>query len=82
MSKEPEVYEIRTQGHLAPHRLRGFDGLTVTHQTNGETVLVGPISDQSALYGLLNWLHDLGAPLVSVRRLKGGEEDRRPSDEV
>ena len=82
MSKEPEVYEIRTQGHLAPHRLRGFDGLTVTHQPNGETVLVGPISDQSALYGLLNWLHDLGAPLVSVRRLKGGEEDRRPSDEV
>ena len=49
--------------------------MTVTHHPDGETVLVGPMPDQSALYGLLNWLHDLGAPLVSVRRLENVERD-------
>jgi hypothetical protein len=65
------TYEIRVQGHLSPQRFRGFEGLRVNHQPNGETALVGPFPDQSALLGLLNWLHDLGAVLVSVRRLEG-----------
>jgi len=71
------VYEIRIQGHLAPRRLRWFDGLIVRHEPTGETVIVGPVRDQSALYGLLNWLHNIGAVLLSVGRLatsppKGG----------
>ena len=75
MSHEPEQYRIRIEGHLAPHRLQAFEGLTVTHRPDGDTELVGRIADQSALYGLLNWLHDLGTPLVSVRRLRDTEED-------
>ena len=75
MSKEPQVYEIKVEGHLAPCRFRGFEGLAVTHHPNGETVLVGAIPDQSALYGLLNWLHDLGASLISVRRLENADEE-------
>ena len=76
-SSETHPYEIRIQGHLAPRRLRWFDGLTVRHEPSGETVIVGPVRDQSALYGLLNWLHNIGAVLLSVRRLgssppKGG----------
>jgi hypothetical protein len=67
------VYEIKVKSHLSPRRFCGFEGLTVTHQPNGETVLVGPLLDQSALYGLLNWLRDLGASLVSVRRLESSE---------
>lgn len=66
--KDPTVYEIKIKDRLAPHRLQQFEGLTVTHQPNGETILVGPFPDQSALFGLLNWLHDLGAVLMSVRR--------------
>jgi len=69
-AKESAVYEIMIEGHLAPHRVQQFEGLEVTHQSNGETSITGPIPDQSALLGLLNWLHDLGAVLVSVRRLK------------
>jgi hypothetical protein len=69
-AKESAVYEIVIEGHLAPHRLQQFEGLEVTHQSNGETSITGPIPDQSALLGVLNWLHDLGAVLVSVRRLK------------
>ena len=65
------TYEIRVQGHLSPQRLSGFEGLTVSHQPDGEAVLTGPFPDQSALLGLLNWLHDLGVMLISVRRLEG-----------
>ncbi|MBN1978110.1 MAG: hypothetical protein JW918_12005 [Anaerolineae bacterium] len=64
------AYEVRVQGHLSPQRFREFEGLTVNHQPDGGTVLAGPFPDQSALLGLLNWLHDLGAVLVSVRRLE------------
>ena len=75
MSHEPDQYEIRIEGHLAPHRLRAFEGLAVTHLPDGDTELVGRIVDQSTLYGLLNWLHDLGVPLVSVRRLRDSVEE-------
>jgi hypothetical protein len=71
LAKESAAYEIVAKGHLAPHRLRRFEGLTVTHQPSGETVLVGSFPDQSALLGLLNWLHDLGIALISVKRLEG-----------
>jgi hypothetical protein len=61
------VYEIRVKGHLdGPHWSEWFDGLTVTLQENGETVLSGPIVDQSALHGLLAKVRDLGLPLLSV----------------
>ena len=69
MNEAPSLYEIRVQGHLAPRRLCCFEGLTVTHRPNGETVLVCPVRDQSALYGLLSWLRNLGVTLLSVRRL-------------
>jgi hypothetical protein len=68
------IYEIRIEGHLAPRRFQQFEDLVVTHQPNGETHLVGPIPDQAALYGLLNWLRDLGASLVSVRRWEGTDD--------
>jgi hypothetical protein len=64
------TYEIRVQGHLSPQRFRGFENLTVNHQPDGETVLTGSLPDQSALLGLLNWLHDLGISLISARRLE------------
>jgi hypothetical protein len=74
LEKGSAVYEVVIESHLAPHRLQQFEGLAVTHQPNGETRLVGPMSDQAALYGLLNWLRDLGASLVSVRRLENVDE--------
>ena len=65
------IFEICVQGHLSPPRFRGFADIAVNHHPDGDTVLTGPFPDQSALFGLLNWLHDLGAVLVSVRQLKG-----------
>jgi hypothetical protein len=76
-------YEVRIQGHLAPHRLRHFEGATVRQEADGETVIVGCFRDQPALYGLLSWLQRLGITLLLVRRVEetpgdqnvGGRED-------
>jgi hypothetical protein len=46
--------------------MKAFEGLLITHNPNGETIITGPILDQAALYGLLNRLRDLGIPLLSV----------------
>ena len=66
----PKLYEIKVQGHLEKHRIQTIEQLTIQHNTNGQTVLLGPIADQSALYGLLNRLRDLGIPLVSVNTVE------------
>jgi hypothetical protein len=63
-------YEIRIQGHLAPHRLRHFEGLVVRHEAGGETTISGCFRDQAALYGLLSWLQRLGVSLLLVRRVE------------
>jgi hypothetical protein len=62
-------YEIRIEGHLAPHRLRHFEGVTIRQESGGETVIEGRFRDQAALYGLLSWLQRLGVTLLLVKRL-------------
>jgi hypothetical protein len=74
-ARKPARYRIRIRGHLAPHRLRRFEGLDVSQAPNGDTLITGWIADQAALYGLLNCLRDLGQTLVSLRPLDDREED-------
>ena len=62
-------YRIRISGHLDPAWTAWFDGLTLTQMDDGTTELLGPLSDQSALYGLLARLRDLGATLLLVEQL-------------
>ena len=62
---EPVLYEIRIKGHLDSRRAAWFEGLTVTLEDNGSTLLTGRV-DQAALHGLLRKVRDLGMPLVSV----------------
>ena len=82
MNEVSRLYEIRVQGHLATRRLCSFEGLTVRQEPNGETVIVGLVRDQAALYGLLNWLHNIGVALLTVRRLEeadsSAEDGRQP----
>jgi hypothetical protein len=59
-------YEIRIEGHLDTRWAAWFDGLALTHETDGTTVLQGAVVDQAALHGLLQKVRDLGLPLVSV----------------
>jgi hypothetical protein len=65
----PLQYRIRIRGHLDPGWTGWFDELALTQQDDGTTELVGPLSDQSALYGLLARLRDLGATLLMVEQL-------------
>ncbi len=71
---QPMVYQIRVEGHLGSQWTDWFEGLTVTLEENGETLLTGPVIDQAALHGLLKKVRDLGTPLVSVIRVKPGQE--------
>ena len=62
-------YRIRIRGHLDPAWSTWFDSLTVTQADDGTTELAGPLVDQSALFGLLARLRDLGATVLLVERL-------------
>ena len=59
-------YEIRVDGRLDDRWSAWFDGLTVTYDGRGTTVLRGPIVDQAALHGVLAKVRDLGLSLLSV----------------
>ncbi len=69
---QPMVYQIRVKGHLGPQWTDWFEGLTITLEANGDTLLTGPVVDQAALHGLLRKVRDLGMPLISAVRVKPG----------
>jgi hypothetical protein len=72
---QPTVYQIRIKGHLSHQWADWFEGLTITREDNGDTLLTGPVADQAALHGLLKKVRDLGMPLVSVNRIESGPAD-------
>ena len=67
---QPLVYQIKIKGHLGREWADWFEGLAITLEDNGETLLTGPVVDQAALHGLLRKVRDLGIPLLSVVRVK------------
>jgi hypothetical protein len=84
MPNEPEpkptsgqavIYQIRIRGHLDRQWADWFEGLTITLEKDGDTLLTGPVVDQAALHGLLKRVRDLGLPLVSVSPVAPSRED-------
>jgi hypothetical protein len=65
-------YEIRIQGRLDARWSTWFDDLSLTNESDGTTVLRGPVADQAALHGLLQKVRDLGLPLLTVNYVKPG----------
>ena len=63
---QPVIYQIRIKGQLDPEWTDWFEGLAVTLEEDGNTLLTGSVIDQAALHGLLKKLRDLGLPLISV----------------
>ena len=72
---DPGWYEIRVQGRLDARWAGWFDGLTLTHGSDGTTVIHGPVADQAALHGLLQKIRDLGLPLISVHHIAPGHPE-------
>lgn len=69
----PMVYQIRIRGHLDCQWTNWFEGMNITLQDNGDTLLSGPVADQAALHSLLRKVRDLGMPLLSVVSLEPGQ---------
>ena len=65
------IYQIRVEGHLGDPWAGWFEGLTISQEREGITVLTGPMADQAALHGLLVRIRDLCLPLISVNRVTG-----------
>ena len=69
-SHEAGRYEIRIKGHLDTRWAAWFDGLSLSLESDGTTMIRGPVADQAALHGLLQRVRDVGLPLVSVTRVE------------
>ena len=69
----PAVYQITVKGHLASQWSAWFDNMLITNEANGEAVLCGPLADQSALYGVLAKVRNLGLPLLAVTTVAADE---------
>ena len=67
------VYEIKIKGQLDKHWSVWFDGLAMTYDEQGHTILSGSLVDQAALHGLLNKIRDMNLPLISVNLLNSIE---------
>ena len=66
---KPAVYEIVVKGKLDSRWSRWFADLQIIPQPDGNTLVTGPITDQSALFGVISLLRDLGLVLISVLRV-------------
>jgi hypothetical protein len=62
------TYRIKVRGLLDERWSARFDGLTITPQRDGSTVLAGPIRDYATLYGLLTRLQGLGLAFLAAER--------------
>lgn len=65
------TYTFQIAGHLDRRWEAAFDGFIIAHAFAPDqqpvTLLSGSIPDQSALYGVISRLRDIGVTLISVQ---------------
>jgi hypothetical protein len=59
--------EIVTKCQLDTDWSAWFEGLILTHNDRGETIISGQLRDQAAFYGLLAKVRDMCPFLISVK---------------
>ena len=79
---QPTIYQFRLRGHLGQQWMDWFEGLSITLEEDGNTLLSGPVVDQSALHGILKRVRDLGMPLLSVNFVDPDPATKKDTDEV
>jgi hypothetical protein len=77
---EPAVYQITVKGQLSANWRAWFDGMTITQDAFGSTLITGPVADQAALHGLLRKVRDLGLTLLALSSSERGELDGFTAD--
>jgi len=63
---QPSIFQIRIKGHLGQQWTDWFDGMVITLEEDGNTLMTGLVADQATLHGLIKKVRDLGMPLVSI----------------
>lgn len=63
---KPHIYEIQIAGLISENWSDWFEGLTIQHASEGNTILSGELADQAALIGLLVKIHSLNLKIISV----------------
>jgi hypothetical protein len=76
----PLIYHIRIASHLTERWQRWFEGMSITLLPTGETLISGPVVDQSALHGMLSRIRDLGLELISVQQDPSHSSDRERNE--
>jgi hypothetical protein len=76
MINDSNIYQIRVQGHLPDSWSEWFYGFEITTQPNGECVMIGEITDQTALHSLLQRIRDIGLTLIEVKRLDHDQQNQ------
>jgi hypothetical protein len=79
---QPVIYQIRIQGQLGLQWTDWFDGMVITLEEDGNTLLSGPVVDQSALHGILKKIRNLGMPLLSVNSIDLNQATGTDTDQV
>lgn len=72
----PKIYQLKVFGHLSSQWTDWFEGLIITLEEDGHTLLTGPIVDDAFLHGILKRVRDLGMPLISVNQVESNSEAR------
>lgn len=72
---QPMVYQIRIKGHLGPQWTDWFEGMAITPEDNGDTLVTGTVIDQAALHAVLKRVRDLNLPLLSIMEIRSRRED-------
>ena len=70
------IYQIRVKGHLDRHWEDRFEGLSITLEADGTTLLTGRVVDQAALHGILRKIRDLGIVLLAVNLIASDNQEQ------
>ena len=73
--REPWRYEIRVRGPIGPTIMQAFPTLA-QRRSGQDTLLVGSLPDQCALYGVIHQLEALGLQLLEIRRLPASHPEQ------
>jgi hypothetical protein len=79
---QPMVYQIKLKGHLSRQRMDWFEGMIITLEKNGDTLMTGTMIDQAALHGILKKVRDLGMPLLSLNSVDPASQDTSGNEQV